>query len=72
MKPEDVGVGVVVRLSDYGRTCRLWGPHSEGTATIRKAELLDNGRGRLCVRVSVDGERKSRTRVMSLDYLELT
>lgn len=67
----EVGVGVRVRLSEDGRARRLWGPRSDAEATIREARLIDNGHGGLCVRVTVDGERRARIRTMQLVYLEI-
>lgn len=67
----DVGVGARVRLSQDGRARRLWGLRSEAEATIREARLIDNGRGGMCVRVTVDGERRARIRTMHLDYLDI-
>lgn len=71
MNAQDVGVGVRVRLSKEGRARRLWAAQSDADATIREARLVDNGRGGMCVRVSVDGERRARIRTMQLDYLEI-
>lgn len=71
MTAAEVGLGVVVRLTAEGRARQLWKHHSESTATIRDVTLVDNGSGKLCVRVNVDADRQSRTRVMQLEYLEV-
>lgn len=70
MNVEEVGVGARVRLSEDGRARRLWGQYSDAEATIREARLVDNGRGEMCVRVNVDGERRARIRTMQLTYLD--
>lgn len=70
MTAQEVGVGARVRLTEDGRARRLWGPQSEAEATIRDARLIDNGSGRMCVRVTVDGERRGRIRTMRLDSIE--
>lgn len=70
MKAEEVGLGVVVRLTAEGRSRQLWKHHSHSAAKILDAELIDNG-GAMCVRLNVDEDRTKRTRVMRLDYLEL-
>lgn len=71
MDAQHVGVGARVRLSQDGRARRLWGPQSDAEATIREARLIDNGSGVMCVRVTVDGERRARIRTMQLDYLDV-
>jgi hypothetical protein len=71
MHAHDVRVGARVRLSEDGRARRLWGPQSDAEARIREARLIDNGRGGMCVRVTVDGERRARIRTMQLDYLDI-
>lgn len=71
MTAEEVGVGLRVRLSEDARARRLWGLHSDAGATIREAKLIDNGYGRICVRVNVDGERRARVRTMQLEYLDI-
>lgn len=71
MNAHDVRVGVRVRLSEDGRARRLWNQHSESTATVRDVKLVDNGSGKLCVKVNVDTDRRSRIRTMQLDCLDI-
>lgn len=71
MNAQEVGIGARVRLSEDGRARRLWGQQSDAEATIRDAKLIDNGLGAMCVRVTVDGERRARLRTMRLDYLDI-
>lgn len=71
MNAQEARVGARVRLSADGRARRLWGPQSDAAATIREARLVHNYNGGICVRVTVDGERRARIRTMQLTYLDV-
>lgn len=71
MTAQEVGVGARVRLTAEARARRIWGPSSDAEATIREATLVDNGQGGMCVRVTVDGERRARIRTMQLESLDI-
>lgn len=71
MTADEVGIGVIVRLTADGCALQLWKHHSDSTAVIYDAALVDNGFGKVCVRVHVEADRISRRRTMHLQYLEV-
>jgi hypothetical protein len=68
VKPEDVAVGVLVRLTVEGQTRRLWAGSSRRTAVVREVKNIG---GVSYAIVGVDGERLARVRTMRPEWLEL-